>query len=274
MAMGLGVGSEEVSDPAEGPLGRGEEPDWVTRTGRRARRARRRIRQRVRKRRVLAVDEMGMQERLGKLEVRNKAHMGLLDILCGEVSTMRRRTDSWVSGLEDLCAEVREGLKGASATGRVAEDVSARAAELLGMVRTLTVGMNDLQLVMTEKEESVGKTMQEVTELERRVGELGGLSAQVQLVKDQQAQAEQQAQALAHASAMWAWERVSGGIARCLGELRGRQDELARYTQRGGDPMANGMTDGMADGKADGKADGMADRKVDGGPPPWGCGGG
>ena len=153
MAMGLGVGSEEVSDPAEGPLGRGEEPDWVTGTGRRARRARRRIRQRVRKRRVLAVDEMDMKARLAHLEARSRAHKTLLDTLGSEVGAMSGRTDFWLAGLDDLYEEVRAGLKGASATMGLIEGVSAQMAELSWVVMALAKGIEDLHSVTTENRE-------------------------------------------------------------------------------------------------------------------------
>ena len=95
MAMGLGVGSGAEITNAEGPLGRGEEPVWVMRLGRHARRARRRIRQRVRKRRVLATEKGRMEERVDELERQSRSHIRLITQLCDQFGGVRSRADNW-----------------------------------------------------------------------------------------------------------------------------------------------------------------------------------
>ena len=231
MAMGLGVGSGEMVDLAEGPLGRGEEPGWITGSGRRARRARRRVRQRVRKRRTRAAEADGTEERVAVLEARVQTYADRIDILNAEVDELHERRSAWTREFQGLRADVKKGLGEMSAVGRLAAELCRHASGLSGVVKALdkrqirlAMGCDDLRMAMVGDMEELGQ----------RIGELGGLPAQVQLVEDQQSQAEQQAQALAHASAMWAWERFSGGLQGVWESFAGDRTSLPATCDGGG----------------------------------------
>jgi hypothetical protein len=130
MAMGLGVGSEEEIADAEGPLGRGEELEWVNGSGRHARRARRRIRQRVRKRRVLTVEKGRIEARVDELERQNRNHVRLISTLNDQFGGVRAQADGWQEKLEQVLSEMTVGI-GAAARGWDAfEKLSEHVADI------------------------------------------------------------------------------------------------------------------------------------------------